>query len=640
MSRKKQHASLSKALPSGGDRYHDLFDDSPVTLWEEDFSQVKKHIDDLRDSGISDFEAYFQDHPKAVRRCADLVKVIDVNRAALELFQAHNRKILLEGLSALFIEESYEAFQEELIAISEGRTICETETIAQTVAGERRNLLVRWSVAPGHEDTFARVIVSMIDITERKQAEASLRESEASKEALLEAIPDMIFLLGKDGTYLDYRPGKEIRPHIPASEFLGKKISEVLPPEVAQAIMDRAQRALETGRIQIIEYELSEEDGQHVYEGRLSASGKEKVLGVVHDITERKRIEERLRDTKESLQTLVHTAPAAIISVDNQVNVLSWNAAAEEMFGWSSQEIIGRPLPILPPDKRGEYGVLRDQYLSGEVIRNLETRRRRKDGTLLDVSLSLAPLRDASGSIYGSMGIVSDITERKRAEKALSRLSGQLLSLQDEERRRIAQGLHDGTAQKLAALGMNLSLVNEATAGLNTKVRKYLSESLTLVKQCLGEIRTLSYLLHPPLLDEVGLALALRWYADGFAERSRIRVDLDLPADLGRLPQEVETTLFRIAQECLTNIHLHSGSPTAKIEIVRDPSVVTLIVADQGGGMTSAEMKRASGTDIRMGVGLAGMRERARQFGGRLEIQSGDPGTTVKVILPLPRADS
>ena len=226
--------------------------------------------------------------------------------------------------------------------------------------------------------------------------------------------------------------------------------------------------------------------------------------------------------------------------------------------------------------------------------------------------------------------------ERARTEKALHQLTARVLELQDEERRRIARELHDVTAQNLAALCMNLALLNRWAPQMPPEARALLQESIVFAEQCATELRTTSYLLHPPLLDELGLAGAVRDYADGFADRSEIRVDLEIPPNLERLPTEIETAIFRVMQECLTNIHRHSGSPTASIRFSVTPTEIRLDVQDKGRGMSAELLSGAEGQFTGLGVGIAGMRERMRQLGGRLAILSGAQGTTVTVALPIP----
>src|SRR5207245_566917 len=188
--------------------------------------------------------------------------------------------------------------------------------------------------------------------------------------------------------------------------------------------------------------------------------------------------------------------------------------------------------------------------------------------------------------------------------------------------------------QTLVALDMNLSSIQREAKQLSPEALKTCSESLELVKALSREVRTISHLLHPPLLDEAGLPSALRWYVEGFAERSKIAVDLQLSSELGRLSPEMETTLFRIVQEGLTNIHRHSSSPDARISLDRSAQEVTLEICDHGKGMRSPDGSHTS-RPVRPGVGIQGMRERVRQLGGRLEIQSSSKGTTIRAILPV-----
>jgi signal transduction histidine kinase len=224
--------------------------------------------------------------------------------------------------------------------------------------------------------------------------------------------------------------------------------------------------------------------------------------------------------------------------------------------------------------------------------------------------------------------IIDDRTEQLR------QLSARLISLQDEERRRIARELHDSAGQYLAAIEMNLSGLKQ-TPHLEESLARPISDSLDLANLCTAEIRTISYLLHPPLLDEMGLASALGWYVEGFSERSGIRVDLDYAKDFGRLPREIETVLFRVVQQGLANIHRHSGSHVAKIRLEADAESVRVEICDEGRGIDPEILKGMDAGRRLMGVGIAGMRERVRVMGGRFSIRSGREGTTIDVTLPL-----
>jgi signal transduction histidine kinase len=237
--------------------------------------------------------------------------------------------------------------------------------------------------------------------------------------------------------------------------------------------------------------------------------------------------------------------------------------------------------------------------------------------------------------------LLTTIRERAEIEYTLRQqrnelrtLANRLMHTQDLERRRIATMLHDTTAQDLVALKMLLAQLGRATDRLGDSERNALTQSISLVDQSIAEIRTVSYLLHPPLLDEAGLVSALRWYTSGFAERSGIKVDLDLPESFPRLPFETETVLFRIVQESLTNIHRHAGSETACIRLMLHAGMLVLEIGDRGHGIPNASLKHIT-SGGGGGVGIAGMRERANQLGGRLEVTSSDHGTAVCVWLPI-----
>jgi signal transduction histidine kinase len=230
------------------------------------------------------------------------------------------------------------------------------------------------------------------------------------------------------------------------------------------------------------------------------------------------------------------------------------------------------------------------------------------------------------------------VVERTRqltaANEELRHLSGQLLRLQDEERRKIARDLHDSTGQDLVALATMLGQLRGSISSVDRKSARLLSECKTLADKCIRDVRTLSYVLHPPLLDEAGLIDALRDYADGFTKRSGIQVELEVSTRVARMERDVEMALFRVVQESLTNIHRHSGSQLAKIRIHRN-SDLTLEISDSGSGLSASVPGRKENALFEVGVGIPSMQERVKLIGGRLEIDSTSHGTTVRVTIPL-----
>jgi two-component system NarL family sensor kinase len=227
-----------------------------------------------------------------------------------------------------------------------------------------------------------------------------------------------------------------------------------------------------------------------------------------------------------------------------------------------------------------------------------------------------------------------DITDVKLAEESLARLSARILQLQDEERKRIARELHDTTAQNLLVISLNAARLYDQVADEGEQARRLVAEILQSAEQSLQEVRTLSYLLHPPLLDDIGLASALRWLARGFGERSGVAVETRIDELPEPLSADAATTLFRVAQEALSNVHRHSGSPWARIALRHQGDAVLLDVEDRGRGMAAPSEEGAADVQS-VGVGISGMRVRLEQLGGRVELSPRNPGLLLRAVLPL-----
>jgi PAS domain S-box-containing protein len=366
-----------------------------------------------------------------------------------------------------------------------------------------------------------------------------------------------------------------------------------------------------------------------------------------------------LRHSEERFRLMVEAVQDyAIFMLDTEGRVTTWNVGAERIKRYRASEIIGRHFSCFYPEEdiRSNTPQLGLEAAAREGRFETEGWRLRKDGSKFWAAVIITAIRDAAGNLIGFVKVTRDFTDRmladkalhdsrsrlQESEKSLRELSLHLLRTQDEERRRIGRELHDSLGQNLSFMKMKLDSLKSLTRGGKIDdIQQHLAEFGRIVEDSVTEVRTISYLLYPPMLEELGLKSAISWYVDGFTKRSGIKTTLEIPCDLGRLPRDAEMAMFRILQESLTNVHRHSGSRTATVRLLLRDARLILEVTDQGKGIPSANLEE-SGEDWTgaLGVGLRGMHERMRQLGGRLELKSTSTGTTIAAEVPIETSTS
>jgi PAS domain S-box-containing protein len=323
---------------------------------------------------------------------------------------------------------------------------------------------------------------------------------------------------------------------------------------------------------------------------------------------------EKLHQSEGRLLAVIQSAPVGILEVDLDTRVIRWNPAAEQIFGWLPEEIIGQPVPIVPPSKQAEFQDVLATVRSGRRYPNVETYRQRKDGSLVDVELAAAPVRDSSGRVVSHMVVFTDITNRKRQERELHASRARIVRAADTERRRLERNLHDGAQQRLVGLGLLLRLAGAALDEDPAGARRALDQGLEELGLALGELRELARGLHPAILTSGGLGVAL----ESLAGRAPIPVTVTgLPSD--RLPDAVEAAAYYIVAEALTNVAKYAGASAARVQVGLREANVVIEVADDGVG----------GADADAGSGLRGLADRAEALGGWLDVQSPPGGGTM-----------
>lgn len=478
--------------------------------------------------------------------------------------------------------------------------------------------------------------------------------------AIVDSTDDIIISKTLDGIITSWNKSAERVLGYSSREAIGSHITLIIPKDRLEEENDILARIRRGERIDHFDTIRQHKDGSLIdisltispvrdSAGRVVGASK-----VARKITERKNAE---RSTA-LLAAIVDSSDDAIVSKTLDGIITSWNRSAERMFGYTADEAIGKHVTlIIPRDRWDEEADIIDRLRHGGRVDHFQTVRRRKDGSLVDVSLTISPVKDNSGHIIGASKVARDITAQVRAAEALRdskeelrrlshsldsqvrsrtsellELSWQIMRARDEERRHVARELHDSAGQSLAVVAMEIDQLLQKAAQ-HPELIADIEQIRETVRQLHSEIRTTSYLLHPPLLDESGLRAAISWYAAGLTERTALPIDVEISDTLGRLPRDVELVLFRFVQEALTNIHRHAGAKKAWIAMSRSDGQVTAEVRDDGTGMSPDRLNQVRSRGS--GVGIRGMRERIFQFQGSMHIDSDSAGTKISVAIPI-----
>ncbi|HMG04716.1 MAG TPA: PAS domain S-box protein [Chthoniobacterales bacterium] len=495
------------------------------------------------------------------------------------------------------------------------------------------------------DGVVVEVMVAAANITEQKKIEEALRESEERFRLLAEVTNDAIWDWDLVTNELWWNEGFENLFGFRRDEIektIDSWYNRVHAEDRARVIPGIHRTIADGGTIWSDEYRFLCKSGRYAYvldRGHIIRNGEGKavrMVGGMRDLTERREAEAALRESEERFRTTFEQAPIGIAEISPEGRFERVNPRLCEMFGYPAPELLKlNARGLTHPEDLPTTTALVAEIMAGKR-QMFETDKRylRKDGSILWAHTISTILPNAAGQPGTFIAVIEDVTARKLADQAIQSLPARLLKAQDDERRRIARELHDSTAQELAVVAMNLGRLEDWIEGRDPWAENLLADSLAVLTQGNRDLRTLAHLLHPPMLEELGLAGALRDYVEGFSQRSGIRVELDCGADGERCSDEIESALFRVLQESLANVHRHSTSPFASVKLKRWDKNIELTIADRGRGLPPG-LLTGTADQARIGVGISGMRQRMRQLGGRLEVSSDAQGTTVHAVLPF-----
>ena len=477
-------------------------------------------------------------------------------------------------------------------------------------------------------------------------------ESEARHRAMLAAMPDLMFRLSSTGEYLDYHAPEPARSLLAPGTRVGVAVKDTLPAEAAERWLNAIQLALGSGSVKVLEYTLPLEDGTHHFEARVVPFGSDQVVSVVRDITERFQAEERVRESERKFRAIFDQAVELIGAAKPDGTILEVNRTALDLLGLKRSDLVGKAFWDLswPSGNPERQMNLHEQFReaaaragAGEVVRQVH-HVEGPGGETRVLDFAAAPVRDDEGNVDFLVARSHDITRRARAEselrasrQQLRTLSRRLIEVQERERSHIARELHDHVGQALTALKLNLDMI--APTAEDSPTQRRVQDSISIVGDLLEEVRTLAFELRPPLLDDLGLVAALRWYTSRQAERSGLEARFGAPASGLQLDGEVASACFRVAQEAITNAVKHSDAKNLIVELEARDGECLLTVEDDGVGFDATRVTSAGPEGASMGI--VGMQERVSLVGGSLTIESQpDIGTTVSAHFPLERGNS
>ena len=561
-------------------------------------------------------------------------RLLSVNELPVKLLGYTREELLNKPMREFLLPEARAQFDQALLNIKKEGFVKGTMVVL-TKTGERR--IWEYHNTLRTDGVSAPIVRGVAhDVTDQRRIEKALRLSEEKFSKAFLASPYAIVISTiKEGRLIEVNDSFLRIMEFSREESIGHTSFDLGiwtgPSDRDEILVELAN----TGRVKSRQVAFLTKSGKQLevnYSAEaIELGGHRCLLSVCEDITDRKRADERLREYEKAVEGVEEM----IAVVDRSYRYLLANRAFIDFRGSTREKVVGRLVPEVV-DKETFQRIIKnklDECFEGKIVVYELKYTYPKIGER-DLLISYFPVESSAG-VDRAVCVLRDITDRKRSESELRQLSGQLLRLQDEERRKIARDLHDSTGQDLVALSTIFSQLSTSLPASGRKMRKLAFQGQSLAERCIREVRTLSYVLHPPMLDESGLEDALHHFVDGFAERTGIQVELEVSPRFGRLAPEMELGLFRVVQESLTNIQRHSGSFRAKIRLLRDAEKSTLEVSDEGRGISYSKNEHKNTIPLVAGVGIPSMEERAQQVGGRLEIESNGSGTTVRVMIPV-----
>ena len=524
------------------------------------------------------------------------------------------------------------------------------------------------------------VVCYYFDTTRLQQAHQAVRESEERFRTFISATSNVVYRMSPDWSEMRYLDGQEFIADTKDSSRTW--VDKYIHRDDQHHVMAMIQRAIQSKTIFELEHRVIRTDGSlgWIYSRAIPIFAEhDEILewfGSASDVTQRKQAEEALREQQERAEFVADASDVGFWFCDLPFDKLAWDKRVKNHF-WlppDADVTIHTFYERLHPEDREPTRRAMERSIANNTQYDVEYRTVAPDGRQNWIRAIGRTFYDAAGQPTRFDGVTLNVTDRKQSALALSAsearyrvlaegldqqvqartlelqsgnreilrmyeslrtLSTRMMTVQDEERRRIARDLHDSSGQLLAVIDMQLSTLAQDLRKAAPQFNEQVEETERLVEQLQKEIRTTSYLLHPPLLDEAGLFSALSWYVEGLNKRSNVQITLEIAPNFGRLPRDIELLVFRLVQESLANIYRHSGSETAMIRIARDEGTITVEVQDQGKGIPPEKLVEIQSEGS--GVGIRGMRERLRQFSGELRIESGENGTRVWVTISIPQ---
>ncbi|MGA2101578.1 MAG: PAS domain S-box protein [Candidatus Sulfotelmatobacter sp.] len=514
--------------------------------------------------------------------------------------------------------------------------------------GERRWVLTSaWPIL-GDDGMVRQAVVTLTDITEQKKVEAELRSGRELLDQAQRAAHMGSFDLDLQNNEVLWSPELADLFGLPAGTVRGRHQdweALIVPEDLAQA-QASVSETLRTGE-SVAEYRICRKNDREIRwvesRGRVffDKTGEPlRLVGLTMDITARKRAEEALRRSEEEFHIIFEYSAIGMVLVDPSGHLIRCNPAFCTIVGYTESELPSLTFDgITHPDDLALTRSMYREVIKGDRDRyQIRKRYVRPNGEIRSGRVTVSALRSKNGELKYCVAMVEDITSQELAERTLLQMSERLLRIQEEEQRRIAREVHDSTSQEMTALTLNLGALIAARRTLPENAQKQVAESLALAKRVAREIRTFSYLLHPPMLSELGLWSAMQMFVEEFRDRSGLRVKVEISKELKgtALHPNQEIAIFRFVQEGLANVHRHSGSETAAVKARLNDRMIEVAVIDTGRGFRPSLLKDIQeSSGFAGGVGISGMHERIGYIGGRLEFRSDENETTVAAIVPL-----